>query len=358
MNPSESLASLPNANTISSIFNSTLVRHSAARVVGEIAGIELPLNTWPGLFPFVLQACQSQAVSHREVGSFMLYTILENSIEGFSTQLNDLFVLFSQLINDPESLEVRITTVKSMGTVAQYMDVDDKQHIASFRSLLPNLIQVIGQAIESGNETGARQLFDVIETLLILEVPVLGKHIPQLAEFLLTCGANREYAPELRVLSLNALNWTVQYKKSKIQSNNLAGAILNGLMPIASEEEPEDADDDAPSRSALRIIDSLSTQLPPSQVFPALRDLIRQYFSSADPNQRRGAMLALGIAVEGCSEYMTPLMNEVWPVIEAGLCDQDASVRKATCVGVSCLCEWLEEQCSERHAVLLPVSVS
>lgn len=30
------------------------------------------------------------------------------------------------------------------------------------------MIQVIGQTVETGNETGARQLFDVLETLLIL----------------------------------------------------------------------------------------------------------------------------------------------------------------------------------------------
>ena len=103
------------------------------------------------------------------------------------------------------------------------------------------MIQVIGQCVEAGNEMGARNLFDVLETLLILvrypydglawksiahflcrlvlrvglvvvhqEIPILGPHIPQLAEFLLTCGGNRNYDNELRVLSLNALNWTVQ----------------------------------------------------------------------------------------------------------------------------------------------------
>lgn len=33
------------------------------------------------------------------------------------------------------------------------------------------MIQVIGQSVESGNEAGARQLFDVLETLLILVSP-------------------------------------------------------------------------------------------------------------------------------------------------------------------------------------------
>lgn len=37
-----------------------------------------------------------------------------------------------------------------------------------FQSLLPAMIRVIGQCVETGNEGGARQLFDVLETLLIL----------------------------------------------------------------------------------------------------------------------------------------------------------------------------------------------
>lgn len=163
-------------------------------------------------------------------------------------------------------------------------------------------------------------------------------------------------------------------KKSKLQSLGLAGAILEGLMPITTEEEPEDIDDDAPSRvrslsplsnprytshflpqSALRIIDGLSTNLPPSQVFPPLSTLILQYIKSSDPSHRRGAMLALGMAVEGCSEFMGSRMEQVWPLIEAGLQDSDATVRKASCVAVGCLCESLDEQCAAKHAILIPV---
>ena len=42
-------------------------------------------------------------------------------------------------------------------------------------------------------------------------------------------------------------------KKSKIQSHNLAPAILEDLMPITAEHEPEDPDDDTPSRVCLFI---------------------------------------------------------------------------------------------------------
>ncbi|KAI0351891.1 ARM repeat-containing protein [Trametes cingulata] len=331
-----------------------LVRHSTARVIAAIASIEMPLGTWPQLLPFLEQTCLSPQAAHREVGIYILYTVLENIVEGFESHLQSFFKLFEKLLGDPESAEVRITTVRALGVVAQYIDSDDKDDIRAFQNLLPGMIEVIGQCLQDSNETGARQLFDVLETLLILEVPLLSQHIPQLAEFLLRCGANRAYESDLRVLALNALNWTIQYKKSKVQSHNLAPAILEGLMPITTEEEPEDIDDDAPSRSALRIVDCLATSLPPTQVFPALRQLIQQYFSSSDAAHRRGAMLALGVSVEGCSEFMTPLMNQVWPIIEAGLQDQDASVRKASCVAVSCLCEWLEDECAAKHAFLVP----
>ncbi|KDR80526.1 hypothetical protein GALMADRAFT_240827 [Galerina marginata CBS 339.88] len=331
-----------------------LVRHSAARVISAIASLEVSHGTWNELLPFLQQTCTSPQVAHREVGSFILFTVLENIVDEYSQQLANLLDLFRGLLADPESIEVRITTVRSLGVIAQYIDTEDKAELKAFQTLVPSMIQVIGQSVETGNETGARQLFDVLETLLILEVPILGKHIPELVQFLGQCGANRGFDSELRVLALNALNWTVQYKKSKVQSQNLAGPILEGLMPITAEEEPEDVDEDAPSRSALRIVDGLATNLPPTQVFPPLWTFVSQYFQSPDPNHRRGAILALGVSVEGCSEFITPLMADIWPMIQLGLVDPDASVRKSVCVAVSCLCEWLEDDCASKHAILVP----
>ena len=37
-------------------------------------------------------------------------------------------------------------------------------------------------------------------------------------------------------------------KKTRIQSKNLAPSILEGLMPITTEDEADDIDDDVPSR--------------------------------------------------------------------------------------------------------------
>jgi hypothetical protein len=72
------------------------------------------------------------------------------------------------------------------------------------------MIQVLAQTLDAGDEANARQLFDVFETLLILEIPLLSQHIPQLVQFFIQAGSNRNIDSDLRILALNALNWTVQ----------------------------------------------------------------------------------------------------------------------------------------------------
>ena len=89
----------------------------------------MPLGHWPTLLPFLEQTCMSQQSIHREVGIYILYTVLENIVEGFESHLQSFFKLFEALLNDPESSEVRITTVKALGVIAQYIDADDKADI-------------------------------------------------------------------------------------------------------------------------------------------------------------------------------------------------------------------------------------
>lgn len=104
---------LPSSTTLSLLcLFSKLVRHSAARVIAAIAGNEMPNNTWPELIPFIHQTCLSNQVAHREVGIFILFTVLESIVEGFQEHTQILFKLFEQLLLDPESIEVRVTTVR------------------------------------------------------------------------------------------------------------------------------------------------------------------------------------------------------------------------------------------------------
>jgi hypothetical protein len=91
---------------------SKLVRHSTARVIAAIASIEIPVGTWDTLLPFLIQTARSAEVAHREVGTYILFTVLETIVEGFQQMLPQFFQLFETLLTDPQSQEVRITSVR------------------------------------------------------------------------------------------------------------------------------------------------------------------------------------------------------------------------------------------------------
>ena len=117
----------------------TIVRHSIARVIAAIASIELPLNNWDALLPFLSEACISNQVNARATGIFILFTLLENSTEGFVNYMDSLYTLCGKLLNDPESLEVQVTAVRTLGTLAQYIEIDEKDQIV--RSSIFHLIK-------------------------------------------------------------------------------------------------------------------------------------------------------------------------------------------------------------------------
>ncbi|CCO26172.1 putative importin subunit beta-4 AltName: Full=Importin-123 [Rhizoctonia solani AG-1 IB] len=337
----------------------SIVRHNIARVISAIAQYELQGGskqvTWPELIPWVEAACVASAAAHREVGIYVLFTIMDSLMDEITERLPTFFNLFSNLTRDPESSEVRVTSVRCLGQIAQYIDSHQKDEIKQFQALIPNIMDVLADCLGRSDEEGARHGFDVFETLLILETPLLSKHMPELVEFFLRCGANKNYETSLRIMSLNSLTWTVKYKKSRIQSLNLAKPILEGLMPIGTEEDSEDADDECPSRTAFRVIDELATSLPPSQVFPTLHTIVTQYMASSDAGQRKAALTSFAVTLEGCSEFIRPHMRQLWPLIDAGFADPHPVVRKAALSALGCTCEWLEEEVVDRHATILPV---
>ncbi|UZJ51765.1 hypothetical protein CBS101457_001085 [Exobasidium rhododendri] len=348
------------ARLLESVINeqSTLVRNALARVIAEIAKKELPSGTWSQLLPFLFQASNSPTAAHRQVSILVFFIVLETFVDGqesLERYLPQIMQVFSKSLQDPESLEVRVTTVRALGKVAENLDVDSTTDLALVQSAIPLMVQVLDQTLKESDAEGIRHCLDVFESICMLETPIISNHIPDLIQFFLANGANKELEDDHRVMCYNSLIWISQYKKSKIQSLGLARPMLERLMPVVVEEDPEDPDEDSPSRLALRVIDGLATELPPSHVFPPLLEQMQAYMANPEPHHRKAAMMAFAVSVEGCSEYIRPHMEELWPFVEGGLRDPDLVVRKAACITVGCLCESLDAECAARHATLLPL---
>ncbi|ORX39229.1 armadillo-type protein [Kockovaella imperatae] len=331
-------------------------RHALARIVSAIADIELTTQPvqWPSLLPGLYAAARSQDASHREIAVYVLFAILDTVADSFETELKNLFQLFATTLLDPESNAVRMTTLRGLAKVAEYISTDDKHDIKAFQELVMPMLKVTQQAINDEDDEGVKHAYDVFETLMILDTPLVSKHVGELTQFFLTNAANKDVDETMRGGALNVLAWIVRYKKSKVQALGLAKPIIEGLLPIGCEDDPEDVDEDSPSRLAFRCLDALSQALPPQQVFPVLTAQLQVYMSG-DARMRKSALMAFGVSVEGCSEFIRPHVDQLWPAIEGGLQDAEVIVRRAACIALGCLCEWLPEECATRHATIVPI---
>ncbi|KAI8097132.1 armadillo-type protein [Halteromyces radiatus] len=332
-----------------------LVRHSVARVISSIARVDMPENKWPDLLAFLNQACASNNAIHREVGTYCLYTLFEVIADFFMNHTTPLFELFSKTIVDPESKNVRVTTVLTLGKLAEFIDVEDKQNIKLFCDMIPATVNVLEQCLKDGDEENASKIFEVFDTLLMLDAPLLSNHLADLIRFFLTIGGNRELDDALRVMALSFLMWAAVYKQNKIRSLKLVGYMVEHLMPIGTEADPEDVDEDSPSRLAYKVLNALASNMPPQQVFPIVMPLVVSYIQNPDPNYRKASMMAFAVIIEGCAEYMSTKLNELLPMVCSGLQDPEIIVRRAACMALGCLAEDLASEISEHHQVLLPL---
>jgi hypothetical protein len=191
---------------------SSIVRHALARAVSAIADLELSHQPalWPELMPALYNLSQASDRISRESGIYVLYSILDTVTEASSTHLKDLFKLFSSSLNDPESPEVRITTLRGLAKIAENIEGTDKHDIKAFQELVVPMLRVLGQAVNDDDTEGVKYGFDVFETLLILDTPLVSKHVAEMTQFFLGVASNKETDEEMRCGALNVLSWIVR----------------------------------------------------------------------------------------------------------------------------------------------------
>lgn len=136
------------------LWNRPIVRHAISRVIAVIAELELENTRWPALLPWLNEMTSSTIPASREVGIFVIYTCLESIINSQPTIIYEFIQHFTRLLEDPQSLEVRITSLRyvydsmpialldkfskhsnfphrSMVVVAQYLESENKREVVS-----------------------------------------------------------------------------------------------------------------------------------------------------------------------------------------------------------------------------------
>lgn len=334
-----------------------LVRHSTARVIAAIAGIDLEDGEWASLPGLLVQASTSKTVSHREVGVYILFSLLEVTGDSFEDKIPGLFSLFNTTIKDPESAEVRTNTLLCLSRVAMLIQPDeDPENLARFVDIFPNMVAVLKAAVDEDNEDRTTQAFEVFQTLLGCESALLNKHFKDLLTFMIDLAANTDIPDESRSQALSFLMQCARYRKMKIQGIKDMGENLTlKSMQIATEiDDDEDEDEVTPHKSALGLLDLLATSLPPRQVIVPLLSALPQYVNSEKPKYRQAGILALGMCVEGAPDFIATQLDSLMPIVLKLLNDPEISVRGAALNGVARLADDLAEELCKHHTELVP----
>lgn len=337
-----------------------LPRHSKARVIAAIAKVDLPDGEWAELPGLLHQAAMSQTARHREVGVYIIYTLLETMPDLFQQNMSEMLQLFTKTIQDPESIEVRINTMMALSELAMVLDTDeDVKSLKAFQSTIPHMVRVLQTAIQEDDDEHAMQAFEVFHKLLSYESAFLNVHFGDLLQLMMQIASNKEIDDDARAQAISFLMQAVRYRKLKVQGLKIGEQMTKCALQIVTELGDISAEDEdtTPARSALGLLDILSESLPPKQVAVPLLKAIGPYVQHADPDYRRAGILALGMCVEGAPDFIATQLSEILPLVLRLLEDPEVRVRSAALNGVARLADDLAEDMGKEHARLIPALV-
>lgn len=336
------------------------MQHSVARIITSIAKIDLDKNEWQDLPGLLVQAASSQDAKHREVGLYIIYVLIEVMGDFFVENFHNLFQLFAKTIGDPESSEVRLNTLLTLGRAAMLIDAEeDTESLEAFQELIPGMVAVLKNAVDEENEGPAMQAFEVFQTLLGCDSALLSKHFGDLVKFMIEMASQKDVDDESRSQALAFLMQCVRYRKLKIQGLRIGEELTLKSLQIVTELGDLQSDDDeiTPARSALGLLDILASGLPPSQVVVPLLKALGQYVTNSNPDYRRAGILALGMCVEGAPDFIETQLKEILPLVLHLLEDPSIRVRSAALNCVARLSDDLAEEVAKDHAKLIPAMV-
>ena len=327
-------------------------------MISTIAKIDVEDGQWADLPSLMQHAASSSNVQHREVSTYILFTILESMADSFMSRFQELFSLFSKTIQDPESADVRINTMLALSKMGMVVDAEnDEASLQAFEEALPHMVAVLKQAVDAGDEDRVLQGFEVFQTLLTCDSKLLNKHFRDLVLFMVNIATDTAIDDDARVQALTFLIQTVTYRKFKFQSLKIGEQLTLGIIDIVTDngEDMDDEDDQLTvSGSALGLLNCLASNLPPSHTVVHLLRVFEPGANSPDPNRRQAVIRALGTCVEGAPDFLNTQLKSYLPSMIRLLDDSNLYVREVALSGVRTLADQLAEDMAKEHERLVP----
>ncbi|KAF9880602.1 karyopherin kap123 [Colletotrichum karsti] len=331
-------------------------RHSKSRLLAAAVGLDLEDGEGQDFLRELLALNTSDNVAHREVGSYILFALLENDPIPFHEHVGQVLSLLQKTVNDPASADVRLNAAKAAGAILVLVDVDDDaESLKILQSMVQPMVEILKSAIQNGADDQYNDLFEVFQSFMSYDSAFLATYLKDIIHFMLDLAVNTEVEDDARSQALAFLGQCARYRRMKIQGMKDMGALLmvKSMQIVAEIDNDADDDDSSPARTALSLIDQLASDLPPKQVIVPLLEQFPSFATNANAGLRKSAILSLGTAAEGAPDFVATQLQSVMPLVLQLLNDQDISVRHAALVGLIHLADEMADELAPQHETLI-----
>ena len=321
-------------------------RHALARLIAGVVGVDMENGQGDDFLAKLMPLNNSDNVVARELGSFILFAMLEDDPTHFSDHTHQLLQLFQSRIQDPDSKEVRINIIQAIGAILMIIEPEeDEQALKAMQGFVPSIVQNLKATVEAEDEESYRIIFEVLHSFVAYDSSFLADHLRELLQFMIELAANTNAEDDARSQALAYLVQCVRFRRMKIQAmKDIAPIMMTKAMEIITELDDDDEDEMTPARTAISLVDQLSSELPPRQVIVPLLEEFPKYAKNSNPQFRLAAMLALGNAAEGAPDFISTQLQPLLPTIIELLQDRENSVRHAALVGLIHLAEEMADE--------------
>ena len=352
------------------------VRLAVAHCVCTLARTEIAQG-WPALHDALGQAAASPEVSHRELAMILCHSLAEQLDEApqeFVCAITDAVVV---CLKDSVS-EIRVSALKAVGKLLPLLHGRRSAQREMLNAVVPLALEVARQHIMSSDSISlVITTLDVLEEISEMRATVTAQFIDEVVEFLLNTALTREVHLRIREQSCNVIGLIATNKPKLVVRRKMLPQFVDAALALLTEEETitfekqedciedtEDADDadledvQPPCMFGGRLLMSIADAIPSRHVMPLINHYVTQVCSrgaDAEPLRKKGAILALACASQGCSSSLRRQLSAVLAFTQQLSEDAVPFVREAAAFALSYFCEYLQPEVLLHHAQLIPL---
>jgi len=341
--------------------NEKTVRKAIAELVGTVAKHDLSTSGWPAFFNFVTEHIQSQDVTKRELGMFVLSIATSVAGQQFQPHLVALLTLCEQALEDTVNHIVPFYSIQTLTCMAIFISSAEANQ---FKKMMPKIMLIVNQLI-GVDEDLAVDAMEIFDELAECEVTLITPFVQDIIRFCLQIASNKGLGHPLRIKAMSFISWLIRIKKKAVMKQQLELPILEALFMIITEpsedddedeEEFEDAEASTAPAYAAQTVDVLALHLPPEKLLPPLMKLVEESIVNADPNLRKAALLSLAVVSEGCSDHIRhKYLDKFLTIVTSSVSDAVQTVQNAALFALGQFSEYLQPDISKHSSTLLPL---